>query len=588
MRVLVIKLSIFLIATASAIPAEKKTEKVKTDVESKSSDAIETKSPEAIVGELQALASGGVEDLDDQDIDDVLRKKKSATTTFCVEIRPSGQDQKSFQVCEPAADANKEGYGVPAPQSYYPTQNYGGSEQQKPHPAPYQSQAAQVSPQKPAAAYSGPVKTFSAPSSAPAAAGKPYQTHMTYGGYRTADDVDMAEEKDAHFMTMANGSSEEAENEDTNRQANDPHMRTAFDGYSSSYGAPPSYAPMAPKNKHHPHSARHGNNGLYITCQPNLAGYAHPNVHQPASVPISGYNYRSASGRFGSPYQPYRPQQQPHESYQHQTNYNPAFQHKPNPAYQQSAQPNNPAEVPHAAYPPAYSPQPAPAFPPQPAPAFSPQSASTFSAPPASYKSPVHPNPEYKSQPYKPPAYLQEYKPPAQTYPPPPPPPAALPPAYSQPDQAYLSPEYKPQTYSSPPAPVPEYKPHGYPPLNPEYGVVKPPSPMYVPPGTYRAAEVMDNEKARVKDEKDEKESHTLQKMEEIIEQRAAGGPWGADLAMEDTNKNEQRLGGSWRQAGDEQKDEHRSASGWSQAEGTVEATKAHDKTEENEVDAHI
>lgn len=136
------------------------------------------------------------------------RNKKSTTTTFCVEIRPSGAHQQPFQVCEkeqgyssgyeapppqppqyyngpssypaPAAYKPSPQYGSPpaypspSPTSYQPKkQPYPPSGQYGAPPAPspsYASPTSQYSGQKPAAAYGAPAsKTYSAPAPAYAA-----------------------------------------------------------------------------------------------------------------------------------------------------------------------------------------------------------------------------------------------------------------------------------------------------------------------------------------------------------------------------------------------------------------------------------
>lgn len=52
-------------------------------------------------------------------VEEASRKRKSATTTFCVEIRPSNPYQKPFQVCEPNVP---EYASVPQPHVYRPVQ----------------------------------------------------------------------------------------------------------------------------------------------------------------------------------------------------------------------------------------------------------------------------------------------------------------------------------------------------------------------------------------------------------------------------------------------------------------------------------
>ncbi|XP_074031651.1 uncharacterized protein [Leptinotarsa decemlineata] len=207
--------------------------------------------------------------------------------------------------------------------------------------------------------------------------------------------------------------------------------------------------------------------------------------------------------------------------------------------------------------------------------------------PPPAYSQPE--GPAYSPQPYKAPVYSQppqEYNKP-QGYSPPP---AAeykhesYPPEYKQP--AYAAPpsqDYKPQAYSPP---APEYKQQQYPPAaSPEHEYMAPPpskppahspsyspvpSPVYVPPGTYRSSEMSKDETQVTKtEEMNDKESHTMKKMEEMTEQRAAGGPWGAEIESEGMKKEESAMAGGWRQA-----------------EGAEENTK--ESARENEVDEHM
>ncbi|XP_074031650.1 uncharacterized protein [Leptinotarsa decemlineata] len=296
MRVFYINLVVLLIVSACAGADEKKTPKTAT---------TEKKPEEPKLGELQALEK--VEDLDDQEAEEVNRKKKSTTTTFCVEIRPSGEDQRPFQVCEPAVDSSKANYGAPgyyqSPQSY----GGGGQEQQKPHSAPYQSQTGQTKPA--AAAFTNSVKTFAGSTQA-AAASKPYSPTMPYGGYRSMDEDD----RDFQLKRM----SPDSDSDEDNDSLESGRARSSYDGYSSSYGVPPPHTPL--NKKHLPHSGPHGQNGLVITCQPSLAGYAHPpSTYHGPTMPVPSYSYRSSSGKYARPYQPYRP----YGGYQHPGGTNP-------------------------------------------------------------------------------------------------------------------------------------------------------------------------------------------------------------------------------------------------------------------------
>lgn len=86
-------------------------------------DAVEAIEP---IEKEESLDPVAEESLDGEKED----KKRSATTTFCVEIRPSNPYQKPFQVCEPGYGG---GYEAPKPAynkpSYgKPSSGYGGDE----------------------------------------------------------------------------------------------------------------------------------------------------------------------------------------------------------------------------------------------------------------------------------------------------------------------------------------------------------------------------------------------------------------------------------------------------------------------------
>ncbi|GJQ75647.1 hypothetical protein Trydic_g17723 [Trypoxylus dichotomus] len=210
-----------------------------------------------------------------QDENSPKRQKKSATTTFCVEIRPSNPYQKPYEVCE----SENRIYTIPIESNYKaPTSSFASSSVQStshsfvkpaysaPKPAPSYTAAS-------SAAYSTPTKTESS-----------YPKGGHYGSYRSGEEF----EEDDEF--------EEVGNEMGNRieEMDDTHaLRSAGYGYDNAYGygygygnggnygAGPHGATLIKfkgagkkkkKNKDHDDSVEH--HGLVITCQPSLAGYA--------------------------------------------------------------------------------------------------------------------------------------------------------------------------------------------------------------------------------------------------------------------------------------------------------------------------
>lgn len=489
---------------------------------------------------------------------DNKRSKKSATTTFCVEIRPTDSHQKPYQVCENAA---KTGYEAPYAPASAPAPSYEApaaapsyaapaaapsyaapASAPSYHPAPYAAAVA-----KPAAPAYAPAKSYSAPAPAP----KPYSaahSPSSYSSYRNAEEEDDSVET-MDPMNMMRANEDELVSEE--HEDNLPMMRKAggyggygapsYGGYGEAHasayggGAPHSYAspvtfvPAEPKKK--PHS------GLVITCQPNLAGYAH-------GIGGAGYGaYRSASG-YGRPYSygSYSPPAayKAPASYAAPPSYAPAAPVYKAPAYKAPTYaapvykaPAHPAPVYSAPAPaykaPAYS-APAPSYS-APAPSYK-APAPSYSAPAPSYSAPA---PSYKEPSYSAPApsysapaasyAAPAYSAPAPSYSAPPPAPSykAPAPAYSAPAPAYSAPA---PVYS---APEPSYDApaQSYSAPAPSYSAPLP-APAYSAPATYgasayRAAEEKVQDVPVVTDTPIvNKEEETKKKMEEIAKQREA------------------------------------------------------------------
>ncbi|XP_076265280.1 uncharacterized protein LOC143199382 [Rhynchophorus ferrugineus] len=367
------------------------------------SEIEETEDQSPSVGEPQPSKT---DEAPDETMNDNKRRKKSATTTLCVEIRP-GPDQKPYQVCD--------------------TPSYPAPEPPAPPPAAYTAP-------KPAPAYAPAVKPYSAPAPAP----KPYAAaHSTsYASYRDAED-DMSSE---HMSMMGMASNEEVGS----------MMRKAggYGGYGApSYGVPPpmsppyggGYAPHPPaphslnfvpaEHKKKPHS------GLVITCQPNLAGYSHGAI---AAPPSPGGYYRSSVNSYNRPF---------YGSYSPPASYGAMsyMGYKVQPPAAPSSYAPPPKSYSPPAPPPVYSPPPPP-----PPPSYIPQAPAPAPAPaPPAYSAPAPPPPQPAPSysppaapvyaPSPPPAPVKPYSPPAAPYAPPPKP-YTSPPAYSYPSP----PAYKP------------------------------------------------------------------------------------------------------------------------------------------------
>ncbi|RZC37757.1 hypothetical protein BDFB_006448 [Asbolus verrucosus] len=471
-------------------------------------------------GKIEDLSKNIVPKAASQDIDpasalaedssDAIRKKKSAsTTTLCVEIRPSSPYQRPFQVCEPT---ESKPYTPAAPaQSYYAAPTY---EEVKP--------VASATP-KPAPAYEAPAKTYSAkPTAAPAyASSKPYAAHSpsSYSSvsYRSEDGV-------ADMM-------EGTEDDEHSEEVVEHLMRSSGGEYSTPYGLPVTYIQPAHKHKH-----KKGHNGLVITCQPSLAGYAATIPNYGGGYGSSSYGgYRASTGRSYNRYERPSPPKAP-QAYASYSAPAPASSYKaPAPVYKAPA-PSYPSYRPPApSYsPPAYSgpapaPAPAPIYRPAPAyrpaptysaPSYSPP-AQTYSPPPPAYKPPVHsppPPPPVYSAPAPQPAYKPMYAP-APMYSPPPQ-------TYSAPPAAYKP---SPPPYSFPAAPSYAAAPPPLPPQVPSYAPLpKPhPQPAYTAPSSYRDADESVHHPVDITTQvpltQEEKEKHTIHKMTQIAANRSTG-----------------------------------------------------------------
>lgn len=327
-------------------------------------------------GELDSLAQT---DLDSK----VARKKKSATTTFCVEIRPNSPDQKPFQVCDTTGQN----------QPYYQQSTY---EETKPPTPTYQQ------PAKPTTPYTMPVKTYPSAaqsqsySTAAQAQGQKALTTHYVSSYRSKD----GDDGDTGLETEHDEADEHLDEHNarsaypSNSYGESSYSYTApASSYGSNAASPSSYVPVTP-NK----ASQHNHNGLVITCQPNLAGYAH-NVPSSYNHPptATSSQYRSAgmgmAGRkYGYPNQFYGPR--PYPNYQQKPMYTSyATPYKPQSIY--SYVPEKPMTYSHQSYkpiPPPVYPKPAPSYqqPASPAPTYS---QPTYSKPAPTYPKPTYPAP---------------------------------------------------------------------------------------------------------------------------------------------------------------------------------------------------
>ncbi|XP_056635633.1 uncharacterized protein LOC130444509 [Diorhabda sublineata] len=470
-----------------------------------------------------------IEEYLEDELDENTRAKKSTITTFCVEIRPA--DEKPYRVCEPVTE--KGGYGNPTP--YF--QQNGGFEHSKSDVSFNSGSSVQSKPAS--AAYLAPVKTYQ--SSGSSTASKP-----SYGTYRSTkpereeepekmnpamaskaeimDKVVNIQDRMSEVMpTLTQDSTVRKNQESNDKDQESDSMRTSHHqesySYGSGYGSPSSMVPVTPTH--------HGHSGLVITCQPNLAGYAHniPGSYHESSSHGDGvptYNYRSASASYGRPYQPYRLQPQQYGNYKP---YNPRPVYRPQAQIYKGPVYSNPYSHP-----------------------------STSSKPSHAYKQPVGmesgdtsistPHPmtnEYSAyQPQVPPAPLP-LSPPSQAQQP------APPTNYQQPTNYPPASNYQPSAsyYSPPPeTSAPEFKPPS------SY------SSAYVPPPAYRTAGEEHLEIAGKMD----KEAHTLMTMEKISEKNAENSHWASEIQTSkdtearkaDQNTWREPEGGNWRMASEQ------------------------------------
>ncbi|XP_072379170.1 uncharacterized protein [Diabrotica undecimpunctata] len=540
--ILVISLCVSIVTIVFARPEESRLEK--------EINAIETDVPAQLTDIKEILGDHP---------DDIPRKKKSTVTTFCVEIRPT--DQRSFQVCEPSGDRG--GYNNAGP--YY--QTGGGYENLKPQESFSSGSSVQSKP-----AYSAPVKTFVSSGSNTVA--KPASP---YGSFRsTKPDLFENEEPDMDKSDPVHGRASKQEDIEKNiveptQLTNEPapnqeelkpvalhqeeqkpvfphqeeqkpvlphqeEQKPVLPHQEEQKPVPPhqeEQKPVAPHQEEekpierktkesieeeekdddadkvsppmrtaHPtynygYGPGYGHSGLVITCQPNLAGYAHgvpggfKEKHHRGGAAVPAYNYRSANGAYGRPYQNYKPQ--PYGNYKPYATrpiYRPQAQVYKGPVYQ----------TPYPQVPVAYKP-------------------SSHAHKPSSQSEEIH-----ESEIPSPPA--QQYQTPAAYYPPPP------------------NTEYK---HYAPPM---DYKPPAY-------------SIDYDPP--YRAAEEEENENMdRSMPDTLNKESLTIQKMEEISEKRAEGSRFSDDIEAAKNGDERDADQGTWKEVDETVGD---APDGWRNAE---------------------
>ncbi|CAH1966188.1 unnamed protein product [Acanthoscelides obtectus] len=522
------------------------------------------------------------------------RRKKSATTTFCVEIRPGGAETKPFQICETPEQQKPQ----PPPQQHYqpqpqpqPQQGYQQQTYQQQH---YQSYQQQLKPQKaltieapqelpqqpaknlPAQGYgaSVPVKVY-APIPAAAVAPKPYNSHYREAKEETAE---VSAAKAAKVMAITSRAKEVVEEKEEHHERQEAHHHEDEHKQRSSYGGEQyipatSYIPMAHNRPNRPSGHHSGHNGLVITCQPNLAGFAHnvpSSVHHP---PATTY-YRSSTSRsygpYGRPHAPVRPvygyyPPRPQPQHQSGSSYSVTQQQEvkvlpqpqammtipqeqpaapqqllpepepqrilpaPQPAYgapQQQPQrllpapqpifelPQQQTFIPQQQQPLRILPAPQPMIElPQPAPqeTFAPQQQQkVLPAPQTTYG--VHQQSQriqFASTATQQTAQL----------------PSAPAPVKVQVPVQYHQPSYSaPSPHPSYPAPQPSYSAPAPQPA-PSYQPQAPPQQQTYVPSSYREAE----QRTKTEEQHTDKESHTIKKMEQMSKERAAGSQWAKD-----------------------------------------------------------
>ncbi|XP_028141729.2 uncharacterized protein LOC114335658 [Diabrotica virgifera virgifera] len=354
--ILVINICVSIVTIVFARPEESKLEKeintIETDVPAQLTDIKE------ILGDHP---------------DDINRKKKSTVTTFCVEIRPT--NERSFQVCEPSG--NKEGYHNAGP--YY--QTGGGYENLKPQEAfssgsSVQSKPAYSAPVKTfvssgsniVAKPDSPYGSFRSTKPDLFENEKPDRDKSDAARVRASkqeepfrstkpdlfenEEPDIDKSEPAHVRASKQEDNEKnvieptkLTNEPAPQQEEQKHVSPQQEEQKPVAPHQEEQKPVERKTKEsieededgdddkvspfmriaHPnyrygYGPGYGHSGLVITCQPNLAGYAHgvpggytEKYHRGGGTAPS-YNYKSASG-YGRPYQNYKPQPQLYGNY---------------------------------------------------------------------------------------------------------------------------------------------------------------------------------------------------------------------------------------------------------------------------------
>lgn len=413
---------------------------------------------------------------DEGEDNEITRAKKSTTTTFCVEVRPSGSYEKPFQVCETAQPASAQTH-----QAYYAAPVYMTQDQAKPeqYKAPAQP--------KPNAVYSLPVKTY-------AAQPKQYAGHaVSYDAYTSSSAAGDMEERKRRLIHNAL-----AENQATLAAISaNQQLRSA--GYGShGYSTPSSYIPVVPSETV---GKPHSHNGLVITCQPNLAGYAHnvpSSVHHPPA--LHTYSYRSATPAiYGDKYGKYQAQSHSYGSYQQPPPYKVIDNAYKTPSVSQQAAGQSTM--------------------------FTSQASASVYNQPHSYTSTSVPQTHFAAQ-YQPTQayshYSQGYgQTPETAYSTVPASYGPSPVPYASASSGYTAPTTIPtsfsqrQSFSAPSSSASQAQ-------------------NFVSSPSYREAE---EERKLQKVAQQHKEKHTLAKMEEMSKQRAAGSQWGTEMSQGKANK---------------------------------------------------
>nr|CAH7722037.1 unnamed protein product [Callosobruchus chinensis] len=388
------------------------------------------------------------------------RRKKSATTTFCVEIRPSGAETKPFQICE-TPDQQKPRPPPPHYQTYEPQpayhQQYQAYQPSRPKGQPMDMPQDQQ-PMKTVQAFGAnvPVKVFE-PIRAPASGPKPYNAHYRHAKDEETEEVSAAKgSKTMSFSSRSKETVEQKEEHENHRREDSDHKSRS--SYGEQYIPATSYIPMAHSRPHRPHNHHSGHNGLVITCQPNLAGYAHnvpSNVHHP---PATTY-YRSSTSRsygpYGRPHAPVRPVYGYYPPQQQQQQQEPKILPPTQPTF------NVPQPQPQRVLPQQqsfeFTQQQTQGVQIAPLPSFSEMAQNTEVVAPLPVRKIPSPSPQAPPQ--------SQYRPPQPSYPAPPPPQ----PTYPAPQPSYPEPPHpQPTPPPSYPTPAPPTAPPSYPAPSPQ------------------------------------------------------------------------------------------------------------------------